>query len=146
VAAGRGVLAVGTASAAATIKLYDQQNLARIRTLVPFGASTAGVSVALAAGQLAVGRLSGDGQVRVYDLDRLDLTTTLSVYTTPPAARYSGGVRVAWVFNAGTSQTELAVGAGPGYFAETQFWASETWTRRTRRPVFGGNLDGVWAG
>jgi hypothetical protein len=144
VGAAEGVLVVGAVSQSGYVKVYDQANLSRVRTLTPFGATFAqGVLVATGGSWLAAGKARGTAEVNVYNLPDLSLARSIATRSTPPSPTFAGGTRVAWTRNA-QGDWELLTGTGPGWSALVQYWVTGTWQRRTSFPDFGGWPGGIW--
>lgn len=143
VAAADGVLVAGMAVQGSTVKVFDQANLSRIRTLQPFGSFMGGITVSVGGGHLAVGRATGSAQVKSYQLQDFGLERAWSTSATRPARGYSGGVRVAWS-QTSSGDWELVTGTGPGWNSLIQFWVAGTWQKREERVEFGGGLGGIW--
>jgi len=154
VAATRGTLVVGTATGnAPLVKVYEGVGLGTVRTFNPFGENTSGgVSLAVTRGILAVGRGSGTGEVLLFNLNTLTLSSVLVTQVPVPAGAV-GGTRLAFTVTA-TGATELMVGNGPGFRNALQYWSITTQpftglvtgTRRTTQFLFGTTRDGFWIG
>ncbi|MFM7149584.1 MAG: hypothetical protein ACKO23_07055, partial [Gemmataceae bacterium] len=125
------------------VKVYDQSNLSRVRTITPFGYSAPGVTVAVGGGWLACGKIAGDGEVRVLNLQSLQLEKVFLTQTSASPKSGIGGTRLAWT-ESEPGQWELMVGSGSGWSASVEYWLSGTWNRREVKSEFSSWQGGIW--